>query len=198
MAANLSLERSLQKLQGYGIEILPRTDLFLRARESGEITFFFRPPGRLPPFSEAFDVEVAGVSIPLLVVSGACLGTEIRLASTTLPFNAVTIGSRACKRLQLENTGDVGARFVWDTFALGQNFSIFPCDGFLPPGRDVKLEVTFHPTVVSQDIRVERVRCQVDGGFLAFDQPRIRIFAVLFDSLNTAVVNAFLLNNINL
>ncbi|GMH35419.1 hypothetical protein BSKO_03287 [Bryopsis sp. KO-2023] len=164
IAANISLQPSLAALEALGIDILPSTDLFLRGRESGDVTFFFRPPGRLPPFAEPFEIEVCGVRIPILTLSGACLGTEIRLASSTLPFGAVTRGSRSCKRLQLENTGDVGTRFVWNTGGLGQNFSIFPQDGFLPPGRDVKLEIAFHPVAVSPDIRVERVRCKVDGG----------------------------------
>lgn len=163
VATRLSLTKSASCLQAFGIEILPRAELFLRPRESGDITFFFRPPGRLLPFSESFGVDVAGVHIPVLLVSGACLGTEIKLASTSLPFNPVTKGSRASKRLQLENTGDVGARFIWDPRDFGQNFSIVPHDGFLPPGRDVKLEVIFHPKFVSQDIRVEKIRCQVDG-----------------------------------
>jgi hydrocephalus-inducing protein len=34
-------------------------------------------------------------------------------------------------------------------------------DGFLAPGQDVKLEVTFHPTAVNADIRVERIHCRL-------------------------------------
>lgn len=44
-------------------------------------------------------------------------------------------------------------------------------EGFLAPGQDVKLEVSFHPTEVNSDIRVEHLPCQlytsstaVDGG----------------------------------
>jgi hydrocephalus-inducing protein len=36
-----------------------------------------------------------------------------------------------------------------------------PADGFLAPGQDVKLEVTFHPTAVNADIRVERIHCRL-------------------------------------
>lgn len=182
VATRLSLNRSSSLLQAYGIEILPRAELFLRPKESGDITFFFRPPGRLLSFSESFGVDVVGIHIPMLVVSGACLGTEIKLASTSLPFYPVTKGSRASKRLQLENTGDVGARFVWDPRDFGQNFSIIPHDGFLPPGRDVKLEVVFHPKIVSQDIRVEKIRCQVDGMKRDSSQPVGLCFFVHVDT----------------
>jgi hydrocephalus-inducing protein len=36
-------------------------------------------------------------------------------------------------------------------------------EGFLAPGQDVKLEVTFHPTAVNPDIRVEQLRCRLTG-----------------------------------
>lgn len=68
---------------------------------------------------------------------------------------------RSVKRLQLVNTGDVGTKFVWDASALGPHFSVSPPDGFLAPGQDVKLDVTFAPTGVHADIRVERVRLKV-------------------------------------
>ena len=73
------------------------------------------------------------------------------------------LGSRKSWRLQLENTGDVGTRFTWDTEALGANFSITPAEGFVAPGQDVMLLVEFHPVEVSRDVRVERVRCSLEG-----------------------------------
>lgn len=40
-------------------------------------------------------------------------------------------------------------------------------DGFLAPGQDVKLEVSFHPTAVNPDIRVEQLRCKLSGSAAA-------------------------------
>lgn len=40
-------------------------------------------------------------------------------------------------------------------------------EGFLAPGQDVKLEVSFHPTAVSPDIRVEQLRCKLSGSAAA-------------------------------
>ena len=51
----------------------------------------------------------------------------------------------------------MGAKFAFDVKALGPHFSVFPGDGFLGPGQDVKLEVTFHPRSINADIRMERV-----------------------------------------
>ena len=109
-------------------------------------------------------VDAGGVQLPLLTLTGACLGTELRLASDSLPFGPVVIGSRAVKRLALENTGDVGTKFTWDTRGFGANFSVFPAEGFLGPHQDVKLDVTFHPVAVGPDIRADRVRLTVEGG----------------------------------
>lgn len=51
---------------------------------------------------------------------------EMTLAADSLPFGSVVLGSRTTKKLGLANTGDVGARFSWDTKALGQHFTIYP------------------------------------------------------------------------
>jgi hydrocephalus-inducing protein len=87
------------------------------------------------PFREDLRVTAAGVPLSLTTLSGACLGTDLQLASETVPFGTVALGSRAARRVQLSNTGDVGAKFTWDGAALGPNFSITPLQGFLAPGQ---------------------------------------------------------------
>ncbi|PNH08880.1 Hydrocephalus-inducing protein [Tetrabaena socialis] len=164
--ATLSLAPSAQLLARCSLDVIPApgTELVLRPRESADLTFFFRPPARMRPFTEELLVNLCGVPTPLATLTGACLGTELRLASDSLPFGPVVLGSRAVKRLQLENTGDVGTKFAWDTRALGPHFAIFPSDGFLAPGQDVKLDVTFQPTEVNPDVRVDKVKLRVEGG----------------------------------
>lgn len=56
---------------------------------------------------------------------------ELTLAADSLPFGSVVLGSRTTKRLGLTNTGDVGAKFAWDSAALGAHFTIFPQGGLL-------------------------------------------------------------------
>ena len=46
------------------------------------------------PWQENVTVQVAGVSVHLLTLSGACLGTEVKLASDNIPFGSVVLGSQ--------------------------------------------------------------------------------------------------------
>lgn len=80
----------------------------------------------MAPFSEQLLVEAAGVPINLVTLTGACTAGELSLASDSLPFGTVVLGSRTYKRLALENTGDVGVRFAWDAKALAPHFTISP------------------------------------------------------------------------
>jgi len=75
-----------------------------------------------------------GITFPLLRLSGACAGTELRLASDSVPFGPVVLGSRTLKRVTLENCGDLGTKYEWDRQALGEHFSITPATSFLVGG----------------------------------------------------------------
>ncbi len=90
-----------------------------------------RPVGRQRTFSEELFADVAGLRLHMGSLTGACTGTELSLASDSLPFGTVVLGSRTSKRLQLVNSGDLGTKFAWDTRAFGQHFSIFPAGGLL-------------------------------------------------------------------
>ena len=60
--------------------------------------------------------------------------------------------------MQLRNTGDLAARFVWDAASLGQYFSIVPASGQVEAGRELALEVAFKPTCVLADMHTLEVR----------------------------------------
>ena len=77
-------------------------------------------------FKEPLRALVAGVPQVLAQLSGACTGASVLLASDSIPFGSVVLGSRTTKRLQLSNVGDVGCQFVWDTYLLAGQFSISP------------------------------------------------------------------------
>jgi hydrocephalus-inducing protein len=87
------------------IEVLPATAVLLRPRETVDMSLFYRPSERMRPWSEPLVVEVDGVTMTLLTLTGACQGTEVVLASDSLPFGPVALGSSTSKRLALENTG---------------------------------------------------------------------------------------------
>jgi hydrocephalus-inducing protein len=162
--ARLSLAPMAEVLERYNVEAVPAGELLIKPRETAQLALYFRPQTRTRPFSEDFNVTVAGAARQLFRIQGACLGTELTFATDSIPFPPVVHGSRAVKRLQVENTGDVGTKFTWDTKKFGPNFSIFPAEGFLAPSQDTRLEVTFHPGRVDSDMRVERIRCKVEGG----------------------------------
>jgi len=84
----------------------------------------------MPLFTEQLVIDAAGTPLPLAALTGACTAGELTLASDSLPFGTVVLGSRTSKRLALGNTGDVGVRFAWDTRALVPHFSIVPAGGW--------------------------------------------------------------------
>ena len=88
----------------------------------------------MAPFTEELLADASGVPLQLAALTGACTAGELSLASDSVPFGTVVIGSRASKRLALANTGDVGARFAWDARRLGPHFSIVPA-GAPPRGQ---------------------------------------------------------------
>ncbi|CAD7699389.1 unnamed protein product [Ostreobium quekettii] len=201
ISATVSLLPSADRFRERGIDMLPAVDMFLRPRESGDVTLFFRPGGRQPHFQENFEVDVANIRMCLFSVSGACIGTEVRLAGNSIPFGPVTKGSRASKFMKLENTGDTGTKFSWETSRLTPNFSLFPSEGFLSPGRDVTLDITFHPEAVSADIRLERVRCRINGGqdqFLTLTGSCVESEAESEELLFSCVVRASLQKHISM
>lgn len=118
-------------LRRLGVEVLPSGPVLLRPRERVEYTFFYRPSTRQRHWSEDLPVEANGVPLPLLRLAGACSGTQVSLASDTLPFGPVAQGSSTVKRLALDNTGDTGTKYSWDVKALAPHFTITPAEGFL-------------------------------------------------------------------
>jgi len=163
---SVSLEPSLEALAGHDVTATNgAAPLIIPARQTGALSLTYKPSKRARPFVEDLAVIVAGgVPRVLSQLQGACLGTEVKLATDNLSFGTVTQGSRTMKRVQLQNTGDVGTKFSFEAAAFAPHFSIFPSEGFVAPNQDVKLEITFHPTSLDPDIRVERVRCVVEGG----------------------------------
>lgn len=85
-----------------------------------------RPQQRTRPFKEPLKALVAGVPQVLTTISGACAGLSVLLASDSIPFGTVVLGSRTTKRLLLSNNGDLGCKFAWDTTRFGSNFTITP------------------------------------------------------------------------
>lgn len=96
-AVTFDASPSRNLLQRLHIEMLPSRPVCLRPRESTDLTFFFKPPQRMRAFEEELVVDVGGVHMGLLGLAGACLGTELTLASDNLPFGPVSCQPKVFK-----------------------------------------------------------------------------------------------------
>lgn len=55
-------------------------------------------------------------------------------------------------------------RFKWDTKAFAPDFSICPAEGYICPGMEVSLVVTFAPVEVKQELCYDNLICSIEGG----------------------------------
>jgi hypothetical protein len=151
------------------------TRLFAKGKDSTQLELIFSPPSRVPSFSEPLYVRVGAADnkgglygsfsdrIPLLKLSGACLGMDVMLEMDSIPFGSVCEGSSLTKMCHIYNGGDVPTSFKIDTTRCGRNFSITPVSGFLSPHSDCQLKVTFSPIRIGKDVRADDIRFQLDG-----------------------------------
>ncbi|KAJ1558923.1 hypothetical protein HK096_003058, partial [Nowakowskiella sp. JEL0078] len=160
---SLGTVASLEVLSMHSVSITPEGEFCLRPKGVLNIDLKFQPQQRITPFMDEISLEAPGISKPLFIISGACQGIEIKLENDTLPFGAVVQKSSTTRRIQLQNTGDIGAKFHWDDSKFEPDFSITPSEGYISPGMDISLEITFHPAELNPDIRYEAIPCQIEG-----------------------------------
>ncbi|KNC96691.1 uncharacterized protein SPPG_07904 [Spizellomyces punctatus DAOM BR117] len=160
---NIGPPSALESLAAHSVELSPRGSCTLRPRGTLNVDVRFHPQSRIPAFSEEICLEAPGISKSLAIVSGACQGTEVRLENETLPFGAVVYHSTAARRVQMQNVGDIGATFHWDVSKFAPDFTISPSEGYISPGMEIALEITFRPTELNPDIRYENLTCHVEG-----------------------------------
>uniref|UniRef100_W5LN16 HYDIN axonemal central pair apparatus protein n=1 Tax=Astyanax mexicanus TaxID=7994 RepID=W5LN16_ASTMX len=129
-----------------------------------KVEVVFTPQQRMAPFSEELQLKCLGTVCPLLVLKGCCHGVEVTLDQGYLRFGAVCRNCKATRRIILQNTGDIGARFEWDVQSFAPDFSICPAKGYITPGMELPLEVTFAPVEVKQNVRYDNLCCSIEGG----------------------------------
>jgi hydrocephalus-inducing protein len=152
-------------LESLDVHLSNMSVIRLKPNESTPLKFVFAPKGRLAPFSEKINAECAGQITGLMEVRGACQGVKLEMDNEQLAFGSVNVHSRSVKRVLLSNTGDIGAKFNWKLPAEAAKwFSIAPLQGYLSPGLEVIMLVTFHPTRTMTDCRFEGIQCYVEGG----------------------------------
>ncbi|KAJ3115022.1 hypothetical protein HDU96_001327 [Phlyctochytrium bullatum] len=160
---SLGTPSTIENLLTHFVSLSQSGECTLRPRGVLNLELKFQPQHRIPAFSEEIIMEAPGISRPLFLVSGACQGIEVKLENDTLPFGAVVQRSCTTRRIQLQNVGDIGAKFHWDISKFLPDFSITPTEGYISPGMDISLEITFHPVEINQDIRYENLVGTIEG-----------------------------------
>ena len=156
---------NLANLDALNVHLSPMNVMRLKPGETTALTFVFAPRERLPPFAEKINAECAGQITALMEVRGACQGVQLEMDNDQLAFGSVNVHSRSVKRVLLSNSGDIGAKFNWKIPKEAQKwFTLAPEKGYLSPGLEVIMLVTFHPTKTMQDCRFEGIKCEVEGG----------------------------------
>ncbi|XP_024138466.1 hydrocephalus-inducing protein homolog isoform X3 [Oryzias melastigma] len=138
----------------------------LKLRSNGglcTVEIRFSPRQHIPPFTAELQAELADLLHPLLTIQGCCQGVEVKLDPDQLSFGAVVQRCQSRKRTVMVNTGDIGARFFWKTENFPAELSITPAKGYISPGMEVPLDVTFAPVELSSDSRYENLCCSVEG-----------------------------------
>ena len=151
----LSISPSL----GEVVELKPRGHLPIR------ITY--NPSEEMNPFSEEIFLQAESFpSASLFSIHAVCHGVGLRLNCTSLPFGAVVQNSSSTQIVTLENVGNSGLPFQWDTnphASWREFFTISPEKGFVPAHTTANISVCFHPKSISKDIRFDRVVCGISG-----------------------------------
>jgi hydrocephalus-inducing protein len=174
--ANVNLSKSMKPLLAKYVTFVPNGAIQIKPKETVNMEVTFEPKSRIPQFSEELLMDVEGFSVPLLFISGTGInqyiinitlllghGIELKLESDITTFASVVQNGSSSQKLRLINIGDIATKFKWDTAKFLPDFSISPSEGFLSPGMDVILKITFTPTKVAPDIRYSKLPCYVEG-----------------------------------
>ena len=144
----------------------------------------FAPRARSAPFQVPFAISAAGAPpTAVSLLTGACVGADVSFARRTMDFGAVVDGAKVTKTTRLRNEGDVGCSFAFESLGSGsgsgisRNFEVFPMSGYVGPGADQEILVTFRssfPKLETRDIGASSptggslydfvARCVLDGG----------------------------------
>ncbi|XP_033920413.1 hydrocephalus-inducing protein homolog [Melopsittacus undulatus] len=161
----LRVTSTVPELQEAGVLCLkPSKDLKLKGRgDTCKVEVTFSPKRRMQPFSGEVLLECRGLVRSLCVVRGSCQGSLVSLDQDQLSFGAVVQQSSTCRRVVMRNAGDTRVRFMWDVESFKPDFSISPTKGYISPGMDVPLAVTFRPSKLSQAVQYKGLRCFIQG-----------------------------------
>ncbi|XP_048648423.1 hydrocephalus-inducing protein homolog isoform X1 [Marmota marmota marmota] len=146
------------------ITLKPFQNITLKPKEVCKVEVTFAPKKRVPAFSEEVFMECMGLLRPLFLINGCCQALEISLDQEHVAFGPVVYQTQATRRILMLNSGDVGARFKWDTKKTEPHFNITPEEGYITSGMEVSFKVTYCPTEVGKESLCKNVPCFIQGG----------------------------------
>jgi hypothetical protein len=135
----------------------------LKPRGILSIEIEFAPKTRMCPFSETIYIQTETEVLPVFTIQGESLGIEIKLDTNIINFGSCVIKSSATRRLLMFNYGDLSAHYCWHKEQFGHDFTIEPSEGFILPGSEVAFEIKFFPKEVRSDIKLENIKCSIEG-----------------------------------
>ena len=154
----------LDELKKHAVFFTPDSEILLKPKQSIPIEITFKPKERLPPFNENLLAKFSnGETKKVLSIAGACHGIELKLMEEFASFGNVIMGSHQSKKVQLLNIGDVPCNFTWDSAKYKESFTIVPEIGTIQANTEIYFEVTFHPKIVSNEIKFSKVPCNIQG-----------------------------------
>ncbi|XP_011066010.1 PREDICTED: hydrocephalus-inducing protein-like [Acromyrmex echinatior] len=127
------------------LEIEPAESIVLQPGKIANIVVKYKPIHRMHPFVIKVAFQTNSTIQPLFILRGSCIGAEFHLNRTYVPFGIVVQGCLSEAKIVLLNTGDIGARFKWNTLKLPEDFNITPATGYCSPGMDINFVVSFQP-----------------------------------------------------
>lgn len=153
----------MEELAKMSVSLYPEGEIVINPRDKHDIELRFHPQTRINSFKKEISYSIAENEEvhKLLYIQGSCHGMELKLMEDTLGFASVVVGSKLTKSIQLNNLGDIGAKFHWDTTFCNTLFSITPEKGFLPANDSMYFDVSFHPNVI--DNCRFAIKCMVEN-----------------------------------
>ncbi|XP_076659704.1 hydrocephalus-inducing protein homolog [Halictus rubicundus] len=187
------------------LQIQP-SSITLHPNKKVDVTVRYKPAYRVERFTRKVGIQMSSTIFPLFMVHASCVGMEFRLNGTLFSFGTIVEGCARQSKVVLMNTGDIGARFKWNTSKLPADFTITPLSGYCSPGMDVNFVIKFQPSRQSSLIegvatveieKYDSFKIKVTGGCCKLPEPiETIVFASVVRQRQMRAVNVA--NNTNL
>lgn len=114
--------------------------LTIKPKEIVPLSVTFSPKGRLGNISESLLITTNDTIVKEIFITGSCQGIELHLSDSALFLGPTLPNVAVYKTIILENVGEIGSKFVWDTSKFNGIFSMDPKEGFISPKASVSLK----------------------------------------------------------